>query len=290
MGFKDRLQKIKESVSLSPLDVTLIQLGTPETLLAGAPVVVNAKVKGEADETIERIELFLHQTPSYTTFPLGEVPAVAGLHEVPVVLPEGLAPSVAEYCDYTLRAKVLRNKGLDNEGTLPIDVVGRPEDLAWPKGPRTGQDGPTDALRIEVLLDEQVVDTGSWLTGTVRLVASRDVGKDDVVLTIGATITSPRPNDKDGRRDRHGRVELAKNQALSAGQHLDLPFKVELPSGVPPTFALSETTIVWRAEARVGKAIGWTVFGVLDPKGDAGIRARKSRGLTGLMTGSPDIG
>lgn len=289
MGFKDRLQKLKEGVSSSPIDVRVIEQGNPETLYAGQPATLNVMVKGEDDGATDRIEVFLHLSPSYESFKLGEVPPVAGLQQIQVDVPGELQPSVATYSEYSLRAKVFRKKGLNDEGTMPIDVVGRPESLHWPKGPRSGQDGGTDAVRVDVILDQEVVNTSDSLTGTVRVVAARDLGKEDIVLTIGTTTTSARQNDKNGRRELRGTVELAKKQQLTAGQHLDLPFKVEIPEGAPPTFGYQDTTIIWRAEASVGKAVGWTIFGVLDPNADAGLRSRKAQGLAGLMTGSVDV-
>lgn len=288
MGFKERLKGLKESLSTGPMDVDLPDYGSPQAparLAAGGTGTVEVTVTGENDGTVERIELSLHVSPYYETFPLADVPVRAGVHPVQVRLPAEIPPSITVYADYSLRAKIHRNKGLETEASLPIDVIGSPDHLHWPKE-RSGHEG-ADEVRVTIDLDREVVDNGTPITGRVALTAERDAGANDVVLSLTGRVVSPRePNGKDlFSRE----VKLAIGAAVSAGRTEAFPFSIDIPHAAPPTFAKNDTTVVWTLRASHGRAVGWRVVGVLDPKAEAGIPSRKSTGLSGLMTGSPDV-
>lgn len=283
MGLKERFNKLKEAVSTGPIDLTLIQQGTADPLHAGQPAVVYVLVKGENDGTVEQIDLFLQRSQGMEAFPLGTVPDVPGKHAIEVQIPAGLEPSVAEHIDWTVRAKANRNTGLNAEAFLPIDIVARPEDLPWPDGPRSGQDG--DASTVEVLLEADTVDQGSNLTGIARISAAKELKGTDVRVAIGYTV---RRLDQKDKFEEVAFVIARQGLSLSGGQHEDVPFSIELPAGTPATYRFGPSSIVWRVEAKVGKTTGWALFGALDPKADGGIRARQNTSIASLLaSGTP---
>jgi hypothetical protein len=292
MGLMDRLNGAKRRL-WSPMQVWMADTGSDRLVHAGGTAKVVVDVRGEDDGTPERIEVFLQMigwgNDSKVKWPLGEVPATLGTHTLEVTLPTGLAPSCAKYAEYTFNAELHRSKGVGSTAASMVDVVGRPEDLYWPDGPRAGQDGPDD-VRIAIELDAPTAAVGTALTGRATVLATRDTGQDAVALAFGPTLdtlvqvagkSQPQPRAKFKPAVE---LELAGKRTLRAGERLELPFSVDVPDGVPPTLHNGgQTSIVWQVRVMRGKSAGWALAGVLDPEAAAGTRDQSSQGLLSFL-------
>lgn len=289
VGLKDRIQGIRQYVT-TPITVGMLELGSDRVVRAGEPARVVVKVEGENDGSVEGIDVRLRYsgglTEGYRYHDLGEVPLDAGTHELTVMIPTGLAPSVARVNDYDFVAKTRRTKGLASDAVSPVDVISRPEDLYWPDGPRSGQDSGEDAVRIEIAVDAETADLGGTFTGTVSLFAQRELSKLDVELVAGATVTSVAgPQAKEIVKFKpFSEADLARAQALALGQHLTIPFTLELPAEAPPTVHTgSRGSVIWRLQVKAGKAKAWRTIGVLDPESVAGVRHSPQRAASWFL-------
>jgi hypothetical protein len=289
VGIKDRIQGIRQYMS-TPVSVWMADTGSDPIIYPGQRATVKVKVDGENDGSVERIDLSLRYsgqgTGTYDFIPLGQVPLEVGLHEIEVDVPTGLPPSVAKFNEYVFFAKSKRSKGLESDALSAVDVIGRVEDLYWPDGPRTGQDDGADDVRIEIDVDTETVDVGAAISGTVKVFALADLGKREVTLVLGATETTtvgPPPKQVVKFHER-SKLDLAPSAPIVEGQHLALPFKIEVPADVPPTVhSGGESSVVWQLRAQVGKADGWRIVGVLDPTGAAGNRNHRDRAASLLL-------
>jgi hypothetical protein len=292
MGLMDRLNGAKRRL-WSPMTIWMAELGSDTLVHAGEPATVVVEVRGEDDGTPERIEVFLKLIgwglDGKLTWPLGELPTELGRHELAVTIPAELTPSCATYAEYTFESILHRTKGVASTAASRVDIVSRPQDLYWPEGERSGVDGPDD-VRITVELDAPAVDVGSTLTGRASVFALRDVGKDAIELELGPIVdtlvqvagrTQPQPR---VRYKASRELRLADARPLRAGEHLEVPFSVDVPEGVPPTLHNGgKTSIVWQVRVKRGKTAGWNLVGVLDPQATAGTRDQASPSLLSFL-------
>jgi hypothetical protein len=296
MGLMDRLNAAKRRM-WSPMTVWMVDLGSDKLVHAGEPATVVVEVRGEDDGTPERIEVLLQMIglgrEGKINWPLGEVPTVLGRHALAVTIPTELTPSCARFAEYTFEAVLHRSKGVGSTAASRVDIVPRPEDLYWPDGPRSGQDGSDDDVRITVELDAPTVDVGAALTGRATVFALRDAPKKrDVELQFGPTVetlvqvagkTQPQLR---ARFKATSELTLADSRPLSAGESLVLPFSLEVPAGVPPTLHNGGvTSVVWKVEVKRGDSAGWSLVGVLDPEAAAGTRETPSPSLASFLAG-----
>ena len=291
MGLMDRLNGAKRRL-WSPMTIWMAELGSDTLVRAGEQATVVVDVRGEDDGTPERVEVFLQMIglgrDGKVKWPLGEVPTQLGRHELTVAIPAGLAPSCATYAEYTFEAILHRTKGTPSTAASRVDVVSRPEDVYWPEE-RSGVDGPDD-VRITVELDAPTVDVGGSVTGRATVHALRDAGKDEIEIELGPTIdtlvqvagrSQPQPR---ALYKASSRLRLAPAESLRAGEHLELPFRIDLRDGVPPTLHNGGlTSVVWQVRVKRGKTTGWTVVGVLDPEAAAGTRDQASPSLLSFL-------
>ena len=139
MGLMDRLKSAKRYV-WSPMQIGMVGTGSDAVAHAGRKAKVVVDITGEDDETMQGIDLLLRLNLDQT-WPLAQLPATLGRHEVTVEMPTGLPPS-SEYTGYFFVAKPARSRGTAVEVLAPVDVVGRPEDLFCAYRPRAQSDGP----------------------------------------------------------------------------------------------------------------------------------------------------
>jgi SpoOM protein len=290
MGLKDRLGAAKRWM-WSPMEVHMLDLGSDEYVRAGEQARVVVDVRGEDDGTVERMDVSLERSgvvDGKATWPLGEIPATVGVHELQVSIPIGLAPS-SRYTEYVFAGKLRRTKGTGSDAVSLVDVVSRPEDLYWPDGPRSGREGPADAT-IAVELDADPADIGSTLTGRAVVVAAGHLRARDVELEVGPVVDTLVPvagktqPQQRAKFTAAAQVKLADGRKLSAGERVDFPFRIEIPAGAPPTLHDGDkTSVVWQARVSLGTSVGWTLVGVLDPESLSASRNLKASGLLDLF-------
>jgi hypothetical protein len=285
MGLRDRVKGSLRRV-WSPITVWRAGEGSDTLVHAGQNARVCVDVRGEDDGTADRVEVVLRLTgegAERRDWPLAELPPTLGLHEIDVPIPIELPPSCSRYTEYSFQATLHRTKGIESNAGAVVDVVARPEDVYWPAGARSGQEGADDA-RIVIVIDSETVVPGSTLSGRVSIVAARDLGKHDVELTFGATVTAPAS--PEGKFVTTANAQLARAKTLAAGERFESPFSVDLPEGLPPTLRNGEaSSIIWQVRVRFGDAAGWHLVAMLDPDGAAGIRDRPSPGLISFLAG-----
>jgi hypothetical protein len=270
MGLKDRLTAVRRHLS-SPIHPWLAEMGSDRVAVAGQSATVVVDLRGEADPTAERVDVFLRLTAFDVRrdWPLAEIPPTLGVHRVPVVLPTGLAPSCAKYAEYTFGAKVQR-PGLCPDAASVVDVIARPEDVHWPDGPRA------EAHGVDVALDAEAVDAGGALTGTVVAAAPGEV-------TVALELLATAPYGHKGEPRTTTRTVATTVVAASPGP---VPFTLAVPAGVPPTLHNGgHSSVVWRVRAGSGGATGWRLVAVLDPTAAAGVRDRPSPTLLEFLGG-----
>jgi hypothetical protein len=300
MGLKERLGGAKRWM-WSPMTVWMADQGCDKLAHAGGQATVFVDVRGEDDGTMERVEVFLQMmgwgAEGKARWPLAELPAEVGRHELTVTLPTGLAPACARYVEYTFQAELHRSKGTNSTAGSIVDVVARPEDLYWPEGPRSGQEG-SDEARITIELDapDDAVAVGHTLTGRVVVHAVRERRAADVELVFGPTVDTLVPVAGKSQAQPRARFQptvkttLAQRRALSVGERVELPFRLDVAAGVPPTLHNGgQTSVVWQVRASHGDAVGWRLVGVLDPEALAGRRDEPSPSLLSFL-GSLDTG
>jgi len=253
--------------------------GSDDLATAGERAKAVVKVQGEDDGSVDRIELRLVMAgfgADQESWPLGPVPTELGLHELEVQLPADLAPSCADFVEYRFHAELFRTKGVGSDAGSVIDIIGRPEHLFWPEGPRAGQDG-ADSAQIDVTLESETTEVGGSVRGTVAVSAVEAIKRDDLVVALAATITSPA---SDGKLKPSTKIVLAERLSLAAGEQRELPFALDVPEGVAPTLdGPGTSSITWQVRATLGDAVGWRSVGVLDPQATAGVRNAKSPSL-----------
>lgn len=295
MGLADRLGAAKRWM-WSPMTVRMADQGCDTLVHAGGEAMVYVDVRGEDDGTMERIEVFLEMmgwgAEGKARWPLAELPPEAGRHELRVTLPTGLAPACTKYVEYTFEAELHRTKGTNSTAGSVVDVVARPEDLYWPAGPRSGQDGPDD-VRISIELDAagDAVAVEDALTGRVVVHAVREQPKGrDVELAFGPTVDTLVPVAGKSQAQPRARFQptvrktLADRRALAAGERLELPFHVDVAAGAPPTLHNGgQTSVVWQVRVTYGDAVAWRLVGVLDPEARAGRRDAPSPSLLSFL-------
>jgi hypothetical protein len=300
MGLKGRLDAAKRWM-WSPMTVWMADQGCDKVAHAGGEATVYVDVRGEDDGTMKHVEVFLQMMggglDGKARWPLAELPPEVGRHELKVTLPTGLAPACARYVEYTFQSELHRTKGTNSTAASIVDVVARPEDLYWPEGPRSGQDGSDDA-RITIELDaaDDAVAVGDALTGRVVVHAVREQRGHDVKLAFGPTIdtlvqvagkSQPQPR---ARFKPTVEITLAPRRALASGERLELPFSVEVAPGAPPTLHNGGlTSVVWQVRVAYGETVAWRRVGVLDPEALAGRRDEPSPSLLSFL-GSLDTG
>ena len=145
-------------------------------------------------------------------------------------------------------------------------------------------------MRITIELDSPTVDVGGSLTGRVNVFALRDAGKEAIEVELGPTVDTlvqvagrNQPQQR-ARYKASSRLPAAEAQPLRAGEQLELPFRIDLRDGVPPTLHNGgKTSIVWQLRVTRGKATGWHLVGVLDPDASAGTRNQASPSLLSFL-------
>jgi hypothetical protein len=279
MGLRDRVKGGLRHV-WSPITVWMADQGSDELVHAGRPAKVVVDVRGEDDGTAERVELTLKLLYAGSTeqrvWQLAVFPPTLGTHELQVDLPADLPPSCAGFAEYSYNATLHRSKGTESSAGMVVDVVGDPEHLYWPDGPRAGRDREGEAT-VEIALDHDVVAAGAPLAGRVTIVPARDLGASDVDLTFGATLTARAT--PDGKLKRTAKLRLA-HPPLAAGVPVEVPFTVQVPLGVPPTLHDgADASVVWQVRVQVAGVTSWRLVGILDPTGEAGVRNRASPSL-----------
>src|SRR3954449_1882890 len=97
MGLMDRLKSAKRYV-WSPMQIGMVGTGSDAVAHAGRQAKVVVDVTGEVDETMQGIELLLRLNVNQT-WPLAELQATLGRHEVMVEMPTSVPPS-SEHTEY----------------------------------------------------------------------------------------------------------------------------------------------------------------------------------------------
>lgn len=285
----------------SPMTVWMADQGCDKLVFAGQEAKVYVDVRGEDDGTMERIEVYLRMLgwggDGKLKYPLAELPAEVGRHELTVTIPTGLPPACAKYVEYTFEAELHRTKGTNSTAASIVDVVSRPEDTYWPDGPRAGQEGPDD-VRIAIELDgDDVVAVGDALTGRVVVHAMGEQRRGhDVELAFGPVVDTLVPVAGKSQAQQRARFQpmvktkLAERRALASGERLELPFALDVAEGAPPTLHNGgQTSVVWQVRVEHGDTKAWRRVGVLDPEGLAGRRDEPSPSLLSFL-GSLDTG
>ena len=274
MGLKHRLSAARTYLK-SPLSLSMLERGSDLRVHVGRAAAVVVEVEGQDDGTVQRIELMLRRSSasgggSWVDVPLGDVPTTAGRHELTVTIPIGIIPSSVGFGDYQFRAHLVRSKGVESDAVSPVVVVGRAEDLYWPDGPRSGQTTePT--MRLTVDLDSPTADIGGPVSGRVAIYALGDLPAEAVELEFGAEIDAlvkAAGHNTLQQRSRFKAVAaltLAPKAAVPAGQQLDLPFRIEIPPGLPPTLRDGSGSVIWQVRVTRGNSSAWATVGVLDP-------------------------
>jgi hypothetical protein len=247
MGLKDRLLSAKRKV-WSPITPWMAGEGGDLLVTAGETARTVVSVRGDDDGTAERVVVRLEcKGPGLDpprSWDLGEVPATVGRHELEVTIPAEAPPACAKYCEYRFLAELIRSSGINPDAAEFIDVIGRPEHLYWPEGPRG----------VGMTLDADTVELGGTVSGRIG-------GAEKVEL--GPVIHAPSSPE-------------GKFKALATAPVVDGAFTLVVPKPAPPTLHNGGTaSIVW--EVRAGEARH--VVGVLDPDASAGIRDSGSPGL-----------
>lgn len=297
VGLRDRLNAARTYMK-SPLSLSMLERGSDLRVHVGRTAKVVVEVEGVDDGTVQRIELMLRRSSasgggSWVDLPLGEVPATAGRHELTVTIPVGIIPSSIGFGNYQFRGHLVRSKGVESDAVSPVVVVGRAEDLHWPDGPRSGGTAQPE-VRLTVAVDHATADIGSTVGGRVSVQALGDLPAEAVELEFGAEVDAlvkAAGHNALQQRSRFKAVAtltLAPKAALAAGQQLDLPFRVEIPAGLPPTLRDGTSSVVWQARVRRGGASAWATVGVLDPNSLSAPSKERPAGLTtDLLTREP---
>jgi len=225
---------------------------------AGSSGLVVVDVAGEDDPVAETISVYLRMlgwdNKRAFRWPLGELPPALGTHELPVVVPEGLAPACVRFSEYSFCAELKRSAGPGLTVAADVDVVARPEDLYWPEGERG--EGTIE-------LDAEVVAIGGTVSGRVTGAETISVGP-----TLNRSVGLP------------GAAVVPRFEAAATTTVRDGAFSVTIPQHVPPTlYDGSEQAIVW--EVRGGDA--WRRFAVTDPEGVAGRRDGRTPELLSFL-------
>jgi hypothetical protein len=270
MGLMDRLKSAKRYV-WSPMQIGMVGTGSDAVALAGRQAKVVVDITGEDDETMQRIELLLRLNVN-RTWPLAQLPATLGRHEVTVELPTGLPPS-SEHTEYFFVAKPLRSRGTAVEVLAPVNVVSRPEDLFWPDRPRAQSDGPG----VSIQLDAETVDMGASISGRVLAAAGQKL-----TVEVGPVLDSVYQVEGEEKQTRTitfksaAKVELKEPGA----------FSLQIPGEHPPTLQNATTSVVWEVRAKADGVEATHVFGVLDPN-SLGAARRRGNTIAGLLGGTP---
>ncbi len=266
----------------SPITVWMAGEGSDDLVTAGERAKAVVRVKGEDDGSVERIELSLVMSSfgaKQQSWPLGPVPTPLGLHELEVTLPADLTPSCAQFAEYAFNAELHRTKGMGSEAASVVDIIGRPEHVAWPDGPRAGTEG-ADVARVDLTLDAETVVAGGVVHGRVAVTAMHEVSRKD--LEVALVLLRKQPGGDSEKVV--ARVVLGEKLSLATGDRIEHPFALELPPSVLPSLRASETIAVsWQVRAALGDAAGWQWVGVLDPEGNAGVRNAGSPSLAAFL-------
>jgi hypothetical protein len=294
MGLKDRLNAAKQYLK-TPLQLHMLERGSDLRVHVGQPARVVVDVEGADDGTVERIELLLRRPDAgnpaggYADILLGEVPTEPGRHELVVTIPPGTLPSAIGFGNYYFRAQLVRSKGLESDAVSPVTVVGRTEDLVWPEV-RQGVEGP-GGVRLDLALEASTADIGGVVAGLLTVVALTDLGPVAVEVEVGAEIDAlVKPLTSNNRLERRRKYRTAAQQtlapasALASGQQLHLPFRLEIPPGLPPTLRDGESSVVWQVRARRGDSSAWAVLGVVDPNSLSIPAPDRAQSLLDLLT------
>ena len=261
MGLKERLGAAKRWM-WSPMQVDLLERGSDTVVRAGEPARVVVDVGGEDDGTAARIEvtLVLNHT---RTWVLGEVPPALGRHELVATIPEDVPPT-SLYTEYRFVGKLERTKGTGSEGVSPVRVIGHPDHLHWPEGPRAG----SDDAGLAVELDQPVAESGGTISGRV-------IGG-SATVEVGAVVD--RVVGQEGRPNGVHKVEF--RPVASVTPDAAGAFTAAIPDAVPPTLHDGEkASVVWEVRATAGDVTAWRRFGLLDPRGTSEVPEQRAAGL-----------
>ncbi len=270
MGLMDRLKSAKRYV-WSPMQIGMVGTGSDAVAHAGRQAKVVVDITGADDETMQRIELLLRLNLNQT-WPLAELPAELGRHEVTVELPTGLPPS-SEHTEYFFVAKPQRSRGTAVEVLAPVNVVSRPEDLFWPDRPRAQSDGPG----VSIQLDAETVELGASISGLVLAAAGQKV-----TVEVGPVLD--RVHQVEGSEEQTRTVtfeSVAKVELKEPGA-----FSLEILAEHPPTLHNIATSVFWEVRAKADGVEATHVFGVLDPN-SLGAARRRDSSIAGLLGGTP---
>jgi hypothetical protein len=266
----DRLKSAKRYV-WSPMQIGMHGTGSDAVAHAGRQAQVVVDITGEDDETMQHVELLLRLNLDQE-WPLAQLPAALGRHELTVEMPTGLPPS-SEHTVYFFVAKPSRTRGTAVEVLAPVNVVSRPEDLFWPERPRAQSDGPG----VSIQLDAETVDMGTSISGRVLAAAGQKV-----TVAVGPVLDSVHQMDGDEKQTRtvtFGSVATVELEEPGA-------FSLQVPAEHPPTLHNGTTSVFWEVRAKADGVEATHVFGVLDPNGLGAARRRDST-IAGLLGGTP---
>jgi hypothetical protein len=270
MGLMDRLKSAKRYV-WSPMQIGMVGTGSDAVAHAGRQAKVVVAITGEDDETMQHIELLLRLNLNQT-WPLAQLPATLGRHEVTVEMPTGLPPS-SEYTEYFFVAKPLRSRGTAVEVLAPVNVVSRPEDLFWPDRPREQSDGPG----VSIQLDAETVEMGASISGRVLAAAGQKL-----TVEVGPVLDRVHQVEGSEKQTRTVTFEsVAKVELKEPGA-----FGLEIPAEKPPTLQNITTSVFWQVRITADGVEATHVFGVLDPNSLGAVRPRGSA-IAGLLGGTP---
>lgn len=261
MGIRDRLTAAKRYV-WSPITVTMLGQDSDPVVRAGHTARVIVLIEGEADDTAERIEVRL-ELNEFKTWSLGEVPLTAGRHELELLIPAE-APPTSRWTTYFWQSELHRSKGISPKALCPVRVIGHPEHVFWPAGPRSGGDGG------ELSLERETVNAGEVVSGFAP-------GAEKV--EAGSLLDLP-----EGTADAPVQTQRFEPFA-EARPGDDGAFRLEIPADAQPTlFNGDRTRVTWEVRATFATGSAWRRFAVLDPEGRSDVPEREAGALIDLFT------
>ena len=152
--------------------VPTVAITADDLVPAGGRAHVAVTIDGEDDGTFASVEVYLRllgwESARPMRWPLGEVPAALGTHELEVELPAGLAPACTRLTEYAVCAGLRRTGERGVTAAAAVDVIG--DVVHWPEDRHTG-----------VPVEEDAVPLG----GTVRGSADAPVEFGPVMLRRG---------------------------------------------------------------------------------------------------------
>lgn len=279
MGFLDRLRggsDLTVSVALEPPEVA-----------PGGEVTVRFEVAGELDDKARGIRVGVSGEGKYLVEerdrdPDGSTdvdhvwrsveiheeehqhPAQLGPGQATFALPADAPPASPDAVEWTVFARVDRERGMDKVERVPLAVRQSADKLPAERAPRRHDDGLTlDGLPT-------AVRAGDSLSGhlTVNVLEDVKVTAARIRLHRRCTYVAQARNDWKVfgnrildfvsfsttsshivREEKVAELDLAEKREFTAGSVEQLPFTIEVPAGPGPTTAHPHAQVEWRVEA-----------------------------------------